>query len=78
MDDQLPLHEIERRTIITRLAKCDGNRSSTAKSLGISRRALQLKLARFGIAREWGRPTVDGRRNRRKARRREVDSPQAL
>jgi DNA-binding NtrC family response regulator len=41
------LEEIERQAILTALKQHDSNRTETAKSLGISRRALIYKLQRF-------------------------------
>lgn len=38
------LKEIEKSAILTTLAREDGNRSKTAKSLGIDRRTLHNKL----------------------------------
>jgi transcriptional regulator with GAF, ATPase, and Fis domain len=42
-----PLEELERQAIVAALKKHDYNRTETAKSLGISRRALLYKLQRF-------------------------------
>lgn len=46
---QIKLNEIEKRVILTRLSKMKGNRTHTAKSLGIGLRTLQRKLGAFGI-----------------------------
>ena len=48
-DDELSLEEIERRHIVRALAHQGGNRSRTAKSLGISRATLYDKLGRYGL-----------------------------
>jgi DNA-binding NtrC family response regulator len=42
--DESRLSQVERATIQATLAECDGNRTHTAKKLGISRRALLYKL----------------------------------
>ncbi|MEZ6040786.1 MAG: helix-turn-helix domain-containing protein [Planctomycetaceae bacterium] len=38
------LSQVERATILATLQECDGNRTHSAKKLGISRRALIYKL----------------------------------
>jgi len=43
------LHTQEMLTIIAALEKCGGHRENTAKMLGISRRALQYKIKKFGL-----------------------------
>ena len=43
----LPLKEIERRVILERLRKFDGNRSRTAETLGVTTRTLRNKLADY-------------------------------
>ena len=48
-DDELSLEEIERRHIVRALAHQGGNRSRTARSLGISRATLYDKLGRYGL-----------------------------
>jgi DNA-binding NtrC family response regulator len=48
-DPTLSLAEIERRHIIAALAHHDGNRSRTARSLGIGRRTLYDKLERYDL-----------------------------
>jgi DNA-binding NtrC family response regulator len=45
--DARQLEEIERQAILQALKQHDGNRTETAKALGISRRALIYKLQRF-------------------------------
>jgi transcriptional regulator with PAS, ATPase and Fis domain len=41
--------EVERETIVEALRACGGNRTNAALRLGISRRALVYKLAKYGI-----------------------------
>lgn len=53
-DAQLSLEAIERRHIARALAYHGGNRSRTARSLGISRATLYEKIARYGLG-EVGR-----------------------
>jgi two-component system, NtrC family, response regulator HydG len=45
-----PLAEIERRHILLALERCGGNRSKTAKALGIGANTLWRKLRAYGIA----------------------------
>jgi DNA-binding NtrC family response regulator len=45
----LPLEEVERRHILRHLEKFEGNRSQTARALGINRTTLWKKLSRYGI-----------------------------
>lgn len=45
----LPLDEVERRHILRHLEKFEGNRSQTARVLGINRTTLWKKLNRYGI-----------------------------
>lgn len=45
----MKLHEIERQVILARLIDCKGNKSHTAKSLGIGIRTLQRRLVDYGI-----------------------------
>ncbi|MDR2488058.1 MAG: sigma-54 dependent transcriptional regulator [Desulfovibrio sp.] len=46
-----PLEDAERGVLIDALRACKGHREKTAESLGISRRALQYKLKKFGLNR---------------------------
>jgi DNA-binding NtrC family response regulator len=48
-DDTLSLQDVERRHIARVLAHHSGNRSRTARTLGISRATLYEKLARYGL-----------------------------
>jgi DNA-binding NtrC family response regulator len=48
-DDDLSLEDVERRHIVRVLAHQGGNRSRTARSLGISRATLYDKLGRYGL-----------------------------
>jgi two-component system, NtrC family, response regulator HydG len=43
------LREVEREMVIRTLEETGGNRTQTARLLGISRRTLQLKLKEYGI-----------------------------
>jgi DNA-binding NtrC family response regulator len=46
--DRYPtLAQVERRHVLRTLARCDGNRSETARRLGIDRRTLYRKLKRY-------------------------------
>lgn len=45
----MPLKEVEREVILQTLADTDGNRTHTAKMLGISRKTLQNKLKEYGV-----------------------------
>lgn len=49
MAPDLPIEEVERQHIARALLYHDGNRSKTARSLGISRATLYDKLARYGL-----------------------------
>ncbi len=46
------LEAAERDALIQALAACGGHREKTAETLGISRRALQYKLKKFGLTRK--------------------------
>ncbi len=48
----MPLAKLERLTIIATLERCSGNRSATAKALGIKRTTLVEKLRRLGLGQE--------------------------
>ncbi len=45
-----PLEEAERLTIIRELEKADGNKAQTARNLGVTRKTLYEKLAKYGIS----------------------------
>jgi DNA-binding NtrC family response regulator len=45
--DTLPLEEIERRVILTRLERCNGNKTAAAAELGVTSRTLRNKLQRY-------------------------------
>ncbi|MGQ9748506.1 helix-turn-helix domain-containing protein [Desulfosoma sp.] len=45
----LPLHEVERLHIQKALDLFSGNRSETAKALGISRKTLYRKIKAYGL-----------------------------
>ena len=47
---ELSLEEVEKRHIVRSLAYNGGNRSKTAKALGISRATLYEKLHKFGLS----------------------------
>jgi len=47
--EDLSLAELERRHILETLEKLKGNRTHTARHLGISRRTLQRKLRELGL-----------------------------
>ena len=44
-----PLSEMEREAILSTLDLAGGNRTETARMLGISRRTLQYKLKEYGV-----------------------------
>ena len=46
----IKLHDVERQHILALLDQYNGNRTATAKALGISRRTLQYRLAEYGKA----------------------------
>jgi Nif-specific regulatory protein len=48
----IPLEEVERRHILHALELCRGDRSATAKALGIGRNTLSRKLKEYGLADE--------------------------
>lgn len=45
----LPLDEVEKRTILRTLEDAGGNKSATARRLGITRRTLHMKLKKYGV-----------------------------
>jgi two-component system response regulator HydG len=45
----LPLGAIEKATILQTLEAADGNKSETARRLGITRRTLHKKLKAYGV-----------------------------
>ncbi len=47
--EDLPLEEVERRHILRTLERCEGNKSQTARILGINRTTLWKKLIRYGF-----------------------------
>jgi DNA-binding NtrC family response regulator len=47
--EDLPLEEVERRHILRTLERCKGNKSQTARILGINRTTLWKKLIRYGF-----------------------------
>ena len=46
----MSLSDVEKQHILRRLDQCAGNRSETARQLGISRNTLARKLKSYGIA----------------------------
>ena len=48
-EEGLDLNELERELIERALAKCEGNRSATARYLGITRNTLNYRLEKYGI-----------------------------
>jgi two-component system response regulator HydG len=47
--EDLSLEEIEKNAILATLAATAGNKSETARKLGINRRTLYMKLKKFGV-----------------------------
>ena len=45
----LPLEEVEKATILKTLESAGGNKSETARRLGITRRTLHKKLKKYGV-----------------------------
>ncbi len=45
----LSLDEVERRAVLETLEACDGNKSEAARRLGVTRKTLHAKLARYGL-----------------------------
>ena len=46
----LSLDEVEKRAILATLETCNGNKSEAARRLGVTRKTLHSKLARYGFA----------------------------
>lgn len=46
----LSLDEVEKRAILQTLESCGGNKSEAARRLGVTRKTLHTKLARYGLA----------------------------
>lgn len=46
---ELPLEEVEKATILKTLDSAGGNKSETARRLGITRRTLHKKLKKYGV-----------------------------
>lgn len=51
----LPLEEVEKRAVLQTLEACGGNKSEAARRLGVTRKTLHAKLARYGLG-----PQEDG------------------
>ena len=45
----MPLEEVEKTTILKTLESLKGNKSETARRLGITRRTLHKKLKKYGV-----------------------------
>ena len=45
----VPLEEVEKETILKTLKSAEGNKSETARRLGITRRTLHKKLKKYGV-----------------------------
>lgn len=48
----LSLDEVEKRAVLQTLEACGGNKSEAARRLGVTRKTLHAKLARYGLARQ--------------------------
>ena len=49
MDEIIPLDELERRYVLSALERFDGNRTHTARALGIGNNTLWRKLKAWGV-----------------------------
>ncbi len=52
VDELVPLEEIERRYILHVLQQCNGNKSTSARILGLDRKTLYRKLKQYGVGEE--------------------------
>ncbi|MDL2207390.1 sigma-54 dependent transcriptional regulator [Desulfovibrio sp. OttesenSCG-928-F20] len=52
----LSLEEVERRAVLETLEACDNNKSEAARRLGVTRKTLHAKLARYGLLTSAGEP----------------------
>jgi DNA-binding NtrC family response regulator len=50
MQEDMPLHELEKKSIINALIKTKGNQTRAAKLLGISRKMIMKKIEKHGIS----------------------------
>jgi two-component system, NtrC family, response regulator AtoC len=48
--DNMPLYELEKKTIVNALVRTKGNQTRAAKLLGISRKIIMKKIEKYGIA----------------------------
>ncbi len=48
-EDVIPFHEVEKRTILDAIRKCDGDISRAARGLGLSRATIYRKLEKYGV-----------------------------
>jgi len=46
----MPLDEVEKRSILEAIKSCGGNKSEAARRLGITRKTLRKKLDKYGSA----------------------------
>ena len=49
LDHDMPLEEVEKAAILRMLESVDGNKSETARRLGITRKTLHKKLKKYGV-----------------------------
>jgi len=47
LPDNMPLDEVEKRSILEAVDACGGNKSEAARRLGITRKTLRKKLDRY-------------------------------
>jgi two-component system response regulator HydG len=59
-NELIPLEDVERRYILRVLDACSGNRTHAARVLGIGRKTLYRRLARYGILGVEGQRNDDG------------------
>jgi len=48
LPENMPLDEVEKRSILEAINACSGNKSETARRLGITRKTLRKKLDKYG------------------------------
>jgi DNA-binding NtrC family response regulator len=49
LESKMPFEDFEKELLTIALRRCQGNQSRTARLLGLTRRTLQYRIAKFGI-----------------------------